>query len=121
MADTHATAPTHDGPPPCELDVLEMQLCRAKARIAGLEIERDGLQLIVDCRDDRARLRQMLHNQMMHSAKQCARIAELEAGLRDCLNELRVHKDSYTRGSASQRRMFAIDERAEALLEASNG
>lgn len=48
-----------------------------KARIAGLEIERDGLQLIVDCRDDRAKLRQMLHNQMMHSAKQCARIDEL--------------------------------------------
>jgi len=34
---THATAPTHDGPPPCEMDVLEMQLCRAKARIAELE------------------------------------------------------------------------------------
>ena len=41
----HATAPTHDGPPPCELDVLEMQLCRAKARIAELEA---GLAELVD-------------------------------------------------------------------------
>ena len=41
----YATAPTHDGPPPCELDVLEMQLCRAKARNAELEA---GLAELVD-------------------------------------------------------------------------
>ena len=45
MADTHATAPTHDGPPPCEMDVLEMQLCRAKARNAELT---DALQCLYD-------------------------------------------------------------------------
>jgi len=41
----YATAPTHDGPPPCELDVLEMQLCRANARVAELT---DALQCLYD-------------------------------------------------------------------------
>ena len=93
----HATAPTHDGPPPCEMDVLEMQLCRAKARIAEL--------------------REACEKQQERILHEAARVAELEAGLAELVD--RCEFGAKVRGGVGH--LADALSKTRALLEASNG